>query len=225
MKGAEYSLRYYRGDDAEESHEIRLELQSLAKSVEAESSTSKKFSLKDLRGKHSRKVLTYGFMLVALQQFCGGFPMLNFTATIFQESGSNLSPNTSSIIVGVVQILGAVLCTFLVERAGRKMLFLTSALGVCAGLGVMSLYTYQTTHGVDLASLNWIPLVSFSFVMFIYNLGVNTLPFMYVSEIVELKNKRFTMTFCLTILYIFSTIVIQVRKLKGRFYQQYNYDL
>lgn len=149
-------------------------------------------------------------MLVALQQFCGGFPMLNFTATIFQESGSNLTPNTSSIIVGIVQILGAIICTFLVEKAGRKFLFLTSALGVCIGLGIMSLYTYLSTHGTDLASLNWIPLVSFSFVMFIYNLGVNTLPFMYVSEIVELKNKRFTMTFCLTILYIFSTIVIQV---------------
>ena len=205
-------MRYFRGDDAEESLDIRIELQSMIKSAEADSSSAK-FSFKDLTGKHSRKVLFYAFMLVALQQFCGGFPMLNFTATIFQESGSTLSPNISSIIVGVVQILGAIICTFLVERAGRKMLFLTSALGVAIGLGIMSLYIHQTAHGVDLTSLNWIPLVSFSFVMFIYNLGVNTLPFMYVSEIVELKNKRFTMTFCLTLLYIFSTIVIQVRKL------------
>lgn len=182
----------------------------MKKAVEADS-TSKSFALKDLAGKHSRKVLSYALVLVALQQFCGGFPMLNFTATIFQESGSNLSPNSSSIIVGVVQILGAIICTFLVERAGRKLLFLISAMGVCLGLAVMSLFIYQTSRGVNLESFNWIPLVSFSFVMFIYNLGVNTLPFMYISEIVEIKNKRFTMTVCLTTLYIFSTIVIQVR--------------
>lgn len=151
--------------------------------------------------------------------------MLNFTATVFKESGSSLSPNMSAIIVGIVQICGAVLCTFLVERAGRRLLFLTSASGVCIGLGIMSLYIHQTTQGADLATFNWIPLASFSFVMFIYNLGVNTLPFMYVSEIVELKNKRFTMTFCLTILYIFSTIVIQVSEKKMQIEYFNDHDL
>lgn len=184
----------------------------MIKSIEADA-TSKKFSLKDLTGRHSRKVICYGVVLMALNQFCGCFPMMNFTKTIFQESGSTLSPNLSSVIVGIVQTLGAFLCTFLVERAGRKVLFSISAFGISFGLAIMSFYTFQTSRGVDLSSLNWIPLVAFSFVMFIYNWGVNTLPFLFLSEIVETRNKGFTMTFCLTLLFIFSTIVVQVRQL------------
>lgn len=170
-----------------------------------------KFSFKDLTAKHPRTVLIYGIVLMALNQFCGCFPMMNFTATIFKESGSNLSPNTSSIVVGVLQIIGAALCTLLVEKAGRKILFSISAFGISLGLGVMSLYTYLTSQGVDLSSFSWVPLVSFSFVMCIYNWGVNTLPFLYISEVVQSKHKPFTMTFCLALLFIFATIVIQVR--------------
>lgn len=181
----------------------------MVKSMDADSS-SKKFSIRDLTGKHSRKVLVYGTILMALNQFCGCFPMMNFTKTIFEESGSTLSANISSIIVGVVQCLGAFLCTFLVERAGRKILFSISAFGISAGLLVMSAYTFSTSRGYDLSEYSFVPLVSFSFVMFIYNWGVNTLPFLYISEIVESKNKVFTMTFCLTLLFIFSTVVIQV---------------
>lgn len=137
--------------------------------------------------------------------------MMNFTATIFKGSGSTLSPNVSSIFVGVVQILGALLCTFMVEKAGRKLLFSISAFGIAFGLGVMSLYTFSSSRGYDVSSYSWIPLVAFSWVMCVYNWGVNTLPFLYISEIVQKKNKSFTMTFCLALLFIFATIVIQVR--------------
>jgi hypothetical protein len=61
-----------------------------------------------------------GIALMALNQFCGCFAMLNYTGTIFAESGSNLSPNLSAIIVGVIQIFGAYFSTALVEKAGRK---------------------------------------------------------------------------------------------------------
>lgn len=147
---------------------------------------------------------------MALNQFCGCFAMLNFTATIFKESGSTLSPNVSSIIVGGIQIVGAVLCTFLVEKTGRKSLLSISSFGVSFGLAALSLYTFSTSRGVNLSGFSWIPLTAFSFVIFISNLGVLTLPFVYVSEIVPTKIKGFTMVLCLVLLYIFATIVIQV---------------
>lgn len=180
-------------------------------SVALNNDASSNFSWKDLKDKQARKVLTYGTVLMALNQFCGCFPMMNFTATIFKGSGSTLSPNVSSIFVGVVQILGALMCTFMVEKAGRKLLFSISAFGIAFGLGVMSLYTFSSSRGYDVSSYSWIPLVAFSWVMCVYNWGVNTLPFLYISEIVQKKNKSFTMTFCLALLFIFATIVIQVR--------------
>lgn len=172
---------------------------------------STKFSFKDLNSKHARKALIYGIFLMALNQLCGCFAMLNFTATIFIESGSTLSPNISSIIVGSIQVIGGVLCTFLVEKTGRKTLLSVSSFGTSLGLVALSLFTFSTSRGVDLSSFSWIPLTAFSFVIFISNLGVLTLPFLYVSEVVPTKIKGFTMVLCLVLLYVFATIVIQVR--------------
>lgn len=46
--------------------------------------------------------------------------MVNYTATIFAESGSSLSPNMAAIVVAVIQLAGSYFSTLLVERAGRK---------------------------------------------------------------------------------------------------------
>jgi MFS family permease len=175
------------------------------------------FSLKDLTTKHARKALVYGIVLMALNQFCGVFAMMNFTATIFEESGSNLSPNISSIIVGFIQIVGALLCSFLVDKAGRKSLMAISAFGISFGLAVLSIFTFATSRGVDLSTFGFVPLTTFSFVIFISNFGVMTLPFLYISEIVPIKIKELSMMLCLSLLYVFATVVIQVRNLLRKF--------
>lgn len=120
---------------------------------------------------------------MALNQFCGIFAMLNFTATIFQQSGSTLSPNVSSIIIAGIQIVGSLLPTLLVDKLGRKMLMGTSAFGTSLGLTVLGVYTLLKSEGINVESCNWIPLLAFSFVILIANLGLMTLPFMIVSEL------------------------------------------
>lgn len=179
-------------------------------SMIASLSDNSKLSTSDFKSNHAKKALSYAIFLMALNQFCGCFAMLNFTATIFKESGSTLSPNISSIIVGGLQIVGAIICTMLVEKAGRKSLLAISSFGIAFGLSVLSLYTFSTSRGIDLSSFSWIPLASFSFVIFISNIGVLTLPFLYISEIAPTNIKAFTMVLSLTVLYIFATIVIQV---------------
>lgn len=109
--------------------------------------------------------------------------MMNFTSTIFKESGSNLSPNVSAIIVGGIQIIGSMLPTLLVDRLGRKMMMGISASGTSIGLCIYGVYTMLKLEGFDVEAFNWIPLVAFSAVIFISNTGVMTLPFMIVSEI------------------------------------------
>lgn len=64
--------------------------------------------------------MAIGICLMVLNQFCGCFAMLNYTATIFEAAGSTLSPNASAIIVGFIQIVGSYFPTLLADRAGRK---------------------------------------------------------------------------------------------------------
>lgn len=51
--------------------------------------------------------------------------MQAYIANIFQESGSNLSPNISAIVVGIIQLVGSFASTFLVDRSGRKVRFVS----------------------------------------------------------------------------------------------------
>lgn len=50
--------------------------------------------------------------------------MLNYTATIFSESGSTLEPNMAAIIVATIQLLGSYISVQMVERLGRKVISL-----------------------------------------------------------------------------------------------------
>lgn len=118
-----------------------------------------------------------------LEQFSGVFALLFFVSSVFEYSGSSLSPNESSIIVGVIQLIGAYCSTMLVDKAGRRILISTSAFGISFGLFVFALYSYLSGIGHVASYLNWIPLASFSFVLWVANLGVLTLPFLVMSEL------------------------------------------
>lgn len=54
----------------------------------------------------ARRALITGIVLVVLYIYSGVTPMTFYTATIFQETGSNLSPNMSAIVIGVIQLIG-----------------------------------------------------------------------------------------------------------------------
>lgn len=68
----------------------------------------------------ARKAMLIGLFLMFLHEFCGCFTMINYTATIFRESGSEISPGLSAIIVATVQLVGTIVSMKLVDRAGRK---------------------------------------------------------------------------------------------------------
>lgn len=70
----------------------------------------------------AKKALVLGAGLIILNQFCGCFAMLSYSASIFTESGSTLTPNQSSIVIGIIQCLGAYSSTMFVDKAGRKVL-------------------------------------------------------------------------------------------------------
>jgi len=122
-----------------------------------------------------------------LNQLSGCFALLNYTASIFAESGSDLSPNTSAIVVASIQIFGTYSSTILVDRVGRKILLIISEFGTSLGLISMGLYSYFSKHDYDLSEFGWIPIASISFVIFIASLGILTLPFVVIAEILPQK--------------------------------------
>lgn len=113
--------------------------------------------------------------------------MINYTGTIFKESGSNIDPNTSSIIVAAIQVVGVYLSTMLVDRVGRKTLLIISSGGAAIALALLGTFSFLHEQEVDLVHFNWVPLVSFSFYVFISCIGILPLPFVILAEILPPK--------------------------------------
>lgn len=77
--------------------------------------------------KSNRKAFFIGVALNTAQNCSGFMVILFFCATIFELAGSSMNSDVSMVIIGCFQLVGSTMSSVLVERAGRKMMFLISA--------------------------------------------------------------------------------------------------
>lgn len=113
--------------------------------------------------------------------------MINYTGTIFQQSGSELDSNTCSIIVAAIQVAGVYTSSMLVDRVGRKALLLISTSGAAIALAMLGTFSYLHRLGADVQAFDFVPLLSFSFYVFITCIGIMPLPFVILAEILPPK--------------------------------------
>lgn len=123
---------------------------------------------------------------MSLHQFCGVFAFINYSSSIFEKTGSKLDPNINTIILGAVQIIGSYASTIFVDISGRKILLTISSFGMALGLTVEAVYEYYAAQ-FDLEAYNFIPIVSFCFVILIGNVGVVSIAFLVIVEVLPSK--------------------------------------
>lgn len=116
-----------------------------------------------------------GISLAFFSQFTGSFAILSYAVLIFKDSGSTIDPYLSSIIMALLQIMGNLCTTQLVDSLGRKILMIASLVGSAAGLFALALYSYLNQNGYDLSTYFWVPVISLSFVVFISAAGIISL--------------------------------------------------
>lgn len=121
--------------------------------------------------------------LVLVSKFTGSIPLLHYAVTIFQESGSTIDPNVSSIVMGCMQVLGLLCATVLVDWTGRKSLLLVSTICSAICLLVTSFFSYYTWLGNDLAAYNTIPVIFLSLFKFVTNIGLGPIPNILIPEL------------------------------------------
>lgn len=137
--------------------------------------------------KQARKGLGIGIFLMVLNQFCGALAIITYSANIFSESGSDLSPNVSSIIVAIIQLTGTLVSFVLVDNLGRKILLLISTIGTTAGLFSMGIFSFLQHSGHDLSELGSLPILSLSFTILFSSFGILPLPYVILAEVLPQK--------------------------------------
>lgn len=138
--------------------------------------------------------------------------MINYSTLIFKEAGSNISPMLSTVIVSIIQVVGTYSSTLLVERAGRKTLLLFSTSGICLGESAMASYYSLTSQGYDTIMFNWLPIASFSLILFAGTCGVLTIVFPVIAEITPPKIRSIVVRVQMTTMFLLATIMVKVGK-------------
>lgn len=128
-----------------------------------------------------------GIGMMSLNIFSGGLLLLNYAGNIFKESGSEIDPNISAIIMISVQLAGTCVASFMVDQFGRRALLISSTTGAAIGLALMGVFNFLITRGFDLASFNWVPVASLSFAVFMTSIGLMPIVFVIVAEVLPQK--------------------------------------
>lgn len=130
------------------------------------------------------KALLIAMMLVFFQPGSGCDVVQFYTQPIFEETGSDIPSDISTIIVGAVQVISAIIAPFFVDCAGRKPLLLISSIVMTLGeapLGVFFFLKNQTD--VDVTSIQWLPIVCLILYVLGFNYGFAPLPWTIMGEI------------------------------------------
>lgn len=133
-----------------------------------------KLTIGDFTGRAAGRAVFISVVLIILNQLSGCYVILGYSTKVFEDAGSNLSPIEASIWICVVQLVASIITIYLVDRAGRKVLFISSSIGAGLGLIVLGMHAIYKDR---LEEYNWIPLITFAFITFIASLGLLALPF------------------------------------------------
>lgn len=122
-------------------------------------------------------------ILISGHEINGVFTMTNYASVIFSESGSTLSPGMSSIVVAGIQFVGSYVSCLLVDRLGRKVLMVVSFAGTAISQTILATYMLIDKYtDIDVEPYNWVPMVSFSAMIFLAACGAIPVPFVVVNK-------------------------------------------
>ncbi|XP_050303651.1 facilitated trehalose transporter Tret1-like isoform X2 [Anthonomus grandis grandis] len=187
--GALSSLRRLRGEAYNSENEIR-ELQEQLDRSEQETVSF----FQALQTKAAKKALFICFSLMIIQQLSGVNAVIFFTSTIFASTGGSIDPNYATIGIGVVQVTATFIASLVIDKFGRKILLIGSA--ICMALSGCLLGIYFSLNDRHLVSkeiisdLGFLPIVSLVIFISVFSLGFGPIPWMAAAEIMppEIKS-------------------------------------
>ncbi|XP_042873724.1 facilitated trehalose transporter Tret1-like [Penaeus japonicus] len=175
-KEAKEALQHFRGRD----YNIQPEMQMLKQSLE--DSKESKTSFSDLKQSYILKPLLIALALMFFQQLSGVNAVLFNLKTIFADSGTDLSDDVSSIIIGVVQVLATAVASVLMDKAGRKILLIISSAAMTVSLVSLGVFFYLKDNG-DVSALGWLPITSLIIFIASFSIGYGPIPWLMMGEL------------------------------------------
>ncbi|KOB68407.1 Facilitated trehalose transporter Tret1 [Operophtera brumata] len=191
-----------RNDEAKEAliklrgrnYDVDSELNILKQKAEEARNNPVAFS-SAITKKTAIKALIICYSLMLFQQLSGINAVIFNTSTIFASAGATIAPAIATIIIGVIQVIATFTSSLVVDKLGRRILLLLSALVMCVCSTALGVFFFlQDTHGKDssiVQSIGWLPLVALSLFIVAFSLGFGPIPWMMAGELCLIDIKAF----------------------------------
>lgn len=183
----ESSLQVLRGFDTD----ISVEVTEIKRSV---ASTGKRTTIQfsDLKRKRYWFPLMVGIGLLMLQQLSGINGVLFYSSNIFEAAGIS-SSDIATVGLGVIQVIATGVTTWLVDKAGRRLLLIVSSSGMTLSLLLVSVAFYLkdviSEDSQFYSILGILSLVGLVALVITFSLGVGAIPWVIMSEILPVSIK------------------------------------
>ncbi|KAK2657195.1 hypothetical protein Ddye_010247 [Dipteronia dyeriana] len=183
----EASLQVLRGFDTD----ITTEVNEIKRSV---ASSGKRMTIRvaDLKRRRYWFPLMIGIGLLVLQQLSGINGVLFYSSKIFESAGIS-SSNIATFGLGVVQVFATGVNTWLMDRAGRRLLLLVSSIGMTISLLLVSVAFYLegilSKDSYMYSIVGILSLVGLVALVISFSLGVGAIPWVIMSEILPVNIK------------------------------------
>ncbi|KAK4840935.1 hypothetical protein QYF36_021755 [Acer negundo] len=183
----EASLQVLRGFDTD----ITTEVNEIKRSV-ASSGKRTTIRVADLKRRRYWFPLMIGIGLLVLQQLSGINGVLFYSSKIFESAGIS-SSNVATFGLGVVQVFATGVNTWLMDRAGRRLLLLVSSTGMTISLLLVSVAFYLegivSKDSYMYSIVGILSLVGLVALVISFSLGVGAIPWVIMSEILPVNIK------------------------------------
>ncbi|CAG9836125.1 unnamed protein product [Diabrotica balteata] len=204
---AEKSLQILQGEN-----DVKQQLYIIQEAVREEEKKSKP-KVTDLFTVPSNRRATIITCILALQhKATAKTPLFLFTKTIFEKTGSDISPTVSTISYSAVEILVVAFTGFFIlDRFGKRIFCIISLIGC-----IICLFTIGVYFQLDILEsklipyLNWLPLTALILFNIFHNIGISFAPFCYACELFPtgVRANALTMTeLCMSVFAVISAKV------------------
>ncbi|KAK8886643.1 glucose import [Tritrichomonas musculus] len=149
------------------------------------------------------KNLMIGIVMMFMQQFCGINGILTNLSDIFKDAGLDLNPNYQSGISILSQFVAVFIGSMLMDKLGRKVVWLLSSGICCAGCLIMALNE----------KFHWsvvLPLICIFVYQLGFGLGLGPIPWFIVSELFEADVRPAANTVCVVSNWVFAFVIVMV---------------
>lgn len=127
-------------------------------------------------------------VLMFFQQCSGANAVLFYSSDIFDSTKDFMNPKTATILLAAAQVVATLISNIIVDKAGRKILLILSAVFMALSLMSLGTFYYMSSNDVLFKSqYSFIPLVSLISFFLAFSTGFGAIPWLLSSEMVSVR--------------------------------------